>query len=126
MIMQVILDIIPFLIVFLIYIIFFTLVVVTLDAEVDNEDYPNIHPVLAISIQIFRNSIGDISAFKYERWAPDGETKFLSHNLGILLIWFFWFYDILIMLVILLNFLIAEVSQTYDRVESQGSIFVIK
>jgi hypothetical protein len=39
-------------------------------------------------------------------------------------IWIFWFGNMFIMLIVILNFLIAEVSQTYDKVKSAGKIFL--
>jgi len=42
-------------------------------------------------------------------------------NMAIGIIWGFWFFNEFMMLIIILNFLIAEVSQTYDRVKGAGN-----
>ena len=42
------------------------------------------------------------------------------------IIWSFWFFNLFFMLIIMLNFLIAEVSQTYDKVKSQGLVSIYR
>ena len=42
------------------------------------------------------------------------------------IIWMFWFFNLFFMLIIMLNFLIAEVSQTYDKVKSQGLVLIYR
>jgi hypothetical protein len=37
----------------------------------------------------------------------------------IYIVWFIWLFNIILMVIILLNFLIAVISQTYERVVSQ-------
>jgi uncharacterized membrane protein len=44
----------------------------------------------------------------------------------IYLLWLFWFINIFLMLIILLNFLIAVISATYERVDSQKTNYTYK
>ena len=44
----------------------------------------------------------------------------------IYLLWFFWFINIFLMLIILLNFLIAVISATYEKVNSQKINYTYK
>ena len=50
---------------------------------------------------------------------PDPEQ-----SVALIILWLFWFVNIFIMLIIILNFLIAEVSQTYDKVKGSGKMFL--
>lgn len=65
-------------------------------------------------MQTYRNSIGDISAPKYEFWI---ETEYDGNNfapkLMIFLIWSIWLFNQFLVLIILLNFLIAIISESY-------------
>jgi hypothetical protein len=76
---------------------------------------------------MFRNSIGDIAEINYGVWTrtDDEELPLLSsYNFAIVSLWTFWFLNMFIMLIVILNFLIAEVSQTYDKVKSSGKTFL--
>jgi hypothetical protein len=78
---------------------------------------------------MFRNSIGDIAEVNYGVWSLSQEEAQLlpylsQHNIAVLAIWTFWFMNMFIMLIVILNFLIAEVSQTYDKVKSSGKTFL--
>jgi hypothetical protein len=64
---------------------------------------------------MFRNSIGDIAEVKYGVWSLTPEESqqqpyFSQHNIAVISIWAFWFMNMFIMLIVILNFLIAEVS----------------
>ena len=71
------------------------------------EDYENFSPKLALLYQVFRNSIGDIALFE----TGESLDKII---IGHLLIWI----QIVVMIIVFLNFLIAEVSSTYERISS--------
>jgi len=45
---------------------------------------------------------------------------------AILTIWIVWLIDILVMVVIMLNFLVAEVGQTYENVMSAGMTLIYR
>jgi hypothetical protein len=61
MLTAVLVDLAPFLTIFLIFIIVFTLIIVIMEADIDPEDYQGIPRFMRIMIQVFRNSIGDIA-----------------------------------------------------------------
>lgn len=61
----------------------------------------------------------------YGEWIPDDQNKNKPlvdwHQYAIMaIVWIFFIANIFIMQIVLLNFLIAEVSMTYDRVNSCG------
>ena len=77
---------------------------------------------LRIGIQIFRNAIGDIAVIDYGLWKND-ENKdgfSLAQPIAVFLIWAIWLLYIFFMLIVMLNFIIAEVGDTYNAVKEQG------
>lgn len=121
MILTVFVDLFPFLTIFIVTVFFFSLVMVIMDSGFDDGDYPKVQRFLIIFLQNFRNSIGDFEAVSYENWHT-AEPALRSHALSI--IWLFWLLNVFLMVIVLLNFLIAEVSQTYDKVKSQGKMLL--
>ena len=84
---------------------------------------------------MFRNSIGDINTPDYSYWTnflnQTSEKNFLqdlpSSNLVYGMVgysWLLWFWNEFFMLIILLNFLIAIISQSYDAVMTKEMIFL--
>lgn len=122
MILTVFVDLFPFMTVFFVLVFFFSLVMVIADADFDNDDYDMVDRFIQIFLQVFRNSVGDIAATKYEHWMADSSGA--TQTTAMFLIWFFWLFNIFIMLIVMLNFLIAEVSQTYDKVKGQGKMLL--
>ena len=86
----------------------------------DDGDYPEVGSMFVNILQTYRNSIGDIAAPTYPLWedfiAKDNvwQGKFM-----IFVIWTFWFIHQYLILIILLNFLIAIISGSYEDVMSQ-------
>ena len=44
----------------------------------------------------------------------------MSSDLTIIILWCIWYLNVFVMVIVLLNFLIAEVSATYEKVKEQG------
>ena len=86
----------------------------------DDGDYPEVGSMFVNILQTYRNSIGDIAAPTYPLWeefiAKDNvwQGKFM-----IFTIWTFWFIHQYLILIILLNFLIAIISGSYEDVMAQ-------
>jgi len=84
---------------------------------------------LALFIQTYRNSIGDLAVPIYSRWQED---MMQTEDMGlyykgasmIMFIWIVWITHQFIILILLLNFLIAIVSQSYENVMQQSEIFL--
>jgi hypothetical protein len=67
-------------------------------------------------VQIIRSSVGDLQTPHYTLWKKhlhNPEMQSLA-KLMINLIWSLWIFQILIFMVLLLNFLIAIVAQSYE------------
>lgn len=83
------------------------------------------HPIFSQLIKIFRNSIGDISAVKLNSWSDESlDGNFVLSHLATAIVWSFWFINVFTMTIVLLNFVIAEVSNTYNNIKSSGNIFL--
>ena len=122
MILQVFVDLMPFIIILMVTVFFFSMVNVVMDAGFDRGDYPKVQKFLVIFLQNFRLSLGDISALEYDNsW---GKADASLRYYAIIIIWFFWVLNIFFMMIVLMNFLIAEVSQTYDKVKSDGKMLL--
>ena len=65
----------------------------------------------------FRNSIGNLTPPNYSKWL-DSElsARTNEHMLLISIVWAMWINQAIVMIVVLLNFLIAVITQTYESV----------
>ena len=82
----------------------------------EENDYEGLNTFFVYFIQILRNSLGDLAPPSYGIWIE--KAKFEKDNkygfLMINLIWGFWLFQVVICLIVLLNFLIAIISQAYE------------
>ena len=84
--------------------------------KIVSEDYTGIVSAFALFIQNFRNSIGDINPPSADYWTGDnGETGLVGMAYWG---WCLFLLQEFFMLIILLNFLIAIISQSYEEVMS--------
>lgn len=86
-------------------------------------EYIEIFEFLAYLIQTTRNSIGDIQAPHYSYWLRiiqrNPEKRNLFAWFMIAIIWsVFCFFNMILMLICMLNFLIAIISETYSKVNA--------
>ena len=108
----------------------FSLITFALDADFKNEDFPGLPRVFYTIIRIFRNSIGDIEVPLYDNWLNDSTdpetnevTKIITgsaEGISIFVIYLYWIFNIFIMVIILLNFLFAEVGGTFEAVKEEA------
>ena len=99
------------------------------DDDGNGSNYSGIPSFMKQYIHILRLSVGDliipdISSWKNEMSSctedPTNDSVCVYDYFGegaLLFIWLFWIINVFGMMVILLNFLIAEVGQTYDNVK---------
>ena len=119
-------DVLPFTAIFLLWIVVFSFVFIILGIEVDQEDFHLMHEFPILLIQGFRNSQGDIKPPVYKQWLRSAATTneldmHISYAM-IALVWIFWAANQFLMSVILMNFVIAIITETYDEVISQEKI----
>mmetsp|Transcript_3352 Transcript_3352/g.5063 ORF Transcript_3352/g.5063 Transcript_3352/m.5063 type:complete len:244 (-) Transcript_3352:104-835(-) len=120
-------DVVPFTTFMVVWIVYFamTFMIVRWQIEPDPTDdeleYPEINVFMKYFLQSYRNSIGDLATPDYEWWLPgEDENKSMTGVKYIMVnaVWFVWFANQFVNLIILLNFLIAVISQTYEKVIS--------
>lgn len=73
-------------------------------------DYPGVHWYIAACIQVFRNSICDINPPDYSYWIENGKV---THSLMVGWAWFLFFFTEFYLMINLLNFVIADMMDTY-------------
>lgn len=128
-----IMDIGAFSVFFCFYIFMFSLAYTLLGVDMrgveDNGmsgDYPKLTVWYADFIQVFRNSIGDIATPGYDYWlkwggveATEETVMSTTQSIAINIIWTSFLFHEILMLIIMTNFLIAIVSQSWDEVKDQ-------
>ena len=65
----------PFLTIFLLFVMMFTLIIVIMQADFSDEDYPGLSKILRILISTFRLSVGDIQITNYGKWDENSDIS---------------------------------------------------
>lgn len=103
------------------------MLLMVIGCKFDEEDYPSLTLRTRTLIQVYRNSIGDIAAPQYDLWFnPEKYTKeenygYYEGRLGKMmvgLIWTIWFLNQFFCMVMLMNFLIAIISDEYATIST--------
>ena len=99
-----------------------------------SNDYPEVNTYFALFMQNFRNSIGDITTPQHSYWFPttiegisDSAKALHDHTTYTQIIMAYWGWALFLfneffILIVLLNFLIAIIGQSYDEVMSKEEI----
>ena len=117
-------DIILFMLYFLYWVIFFASIYIILGADFNvgekADDYKSLSPLEINFIGVFRNSLGDIAIPGIEYWLTREqlEEEKLWSAFFIHFIWVIILLNTVLTLIVLLNFLIAIVSESYNRINS--------
>lgn len=134
MIMYCVRDLFPFMVAYFTLVLIFSICFTVLGTEIDAEvvdagtkdwvdgvflDYEQSEFQLMV-LQVFRTSIGELSMPRYEGIKKDPDSYFKTLNIA--LIWTAWFLQSFFMLVVMMNFLIAVISETYQKISAQRKI----
>ena len=103
---------------FFLWIFLFALVFQTLGLEIYYDDYGGLGILPTYMMFTYRNTLGDITAPGYNYWLNQSETDPLLSNFMIITIWAFWIINQWLVLIIILNILIAIISNAYDTTVS--------
>lgn len=76
-------------------------------------------------LQAFRTSIGDLKIPRYVKILEDPNLGYYQKYTNIVLLWALWYVSTFIMMVILLNFIIAVIGQTFERVKQDQQFIYI-
>lgn len=77
------------------------------------DDYPKISKFYALFLMTFRISLGNVNTPNYKSWVNKINETRKTTLVAIYMIWIIWFINIFVMVIVMLNFLIAEVGNTY-------------
>ena len=109
----------------MIFIVIFSLLFRITGIDVPNTgpeaEYTDVNRYVLFFLQIFRNSVGDVKVPDYSFWNERLTQDSAISNFMIYYSWLLWFANILFILIILLNFLIAIISQSYDSVIAKST-----
>ena len=90
------------------------------------EDYPNVLKEFYMAIQVYRNSYGDISAPSYSHWLENDHITEAGKGFFTAYSWVLFSIHEFFMVIVLLNFLIAIVSQSYDSIMDNEQVETIQ
>lgn len=125
LIISVVIDIKNFIFFFVLWLILFSLLYRIAGIKIDEGDYKNVNSYLAYVIVIFRNSIGDEQIPDTNYWTAQSKTDFpVLYDTVIGYSWALWLLNACFMLIMLLNFLIAIISQSYDQVMTNSQVLL--
>ena len=116
-------DLFAFLGFFFLWIAFFAIQFKIIHFGYDDTNYTSLPSFVQLILQSFNNSIGNIALPTYDRYSNKGRFQ---DYLCIYIMWILWFVQLFIMQIILLNFLISVISQTYQRVISSQVNYTFK
>lgn len=102
-----------FLLFFTLWVLFFSVQYEVLQAGFEDGDYPDLSNFVRLMVLSTRISIGDIQVPKYQKLQDKITAGDSQAMLVLVMIWIVWFFNIGLMLVILMNFLIAVISDSY-------------
>ena len=114
LIIQSIKDLYNFIIFFFSWILLTACVKMIFGTKVSHEDYKDLNGYMALVMDTFRNSVGDIHPpeITLMKTIEDDVGPF-CFNFVVTSIWLVWSLNIVFLLIVLLNFLIAVISQSY-------------
>lgn len=118
-----IIDLYPFIVSFTTFILLFSAIFLTLGMDIDEEviTIQGLSDFQLRILQTFRNSIGEPSILLYSKHLAANQDPWqqLLSTTRINLIWIVWYMQTFFMLVIMLNFIIAVITDTHSRVSQQ-------
>ena len=139
-------ELLPFIFFFLLYTLFFGVAYSILGIEIntaepveehmpvpttmqklsDKPHYPGMERFVSYMLYAFLNSIGDLQIPNYDDWLiqrGQGKITEVQELFAILLVWGIWLVQAMLMVIVMLNYLIAVISQAYERVVNMREIY---
>ena len=106
-------KLVPYIIFYFGFVCFFAITFMTLGTEIDDEvaAAKGISHAETMFIQVFRSSVGELATPGYLKLTAQ-DSKIANFN--ICLIWLVWLFSVFFMIVIMVNFLIAVISDKYN------------
>ena len=115
-------DLLPFLVTYVGFAFFFASLYSAIEAEIDEElnSGVGLGKFGRLFLMVWRNSVGKLSFVRYSYWDKKEEQG--EKTVGIEFVYLVFYLQIIFMLVIMLNFMIAIIDSTYKRVIGQKKI----
>ena len=116
-------DIKVFLPFMLFWIFIFCTMLRSIGAGYPEDDYPDLNSYVANLLQVWRNSLANVAVPNYSKWSDNLRAEEKEESLGIysylmiFLCWLIWFLNLLFICLILTNFLISIVGNSYGLIE---------
>jgi len=119
-------DLIPFLISYMGFALFFASLYSAIETNVDSELEVGVGlgKFGRLFLMVWRNSVGKLSFVRYNAW--EEKTKGFERTLGIDCVYLIYYAQIVFMLVVMLNFMIAIIDNTYKKVMKAKKIHIYK
>lgn len=113
---QVFYDVSAFTVFLIFWVLVFLFLFIIAGFTFDTGDYDYTLREVSMLLQIYRNSFGDISTPQYDMWTENEHLSHVGKCLYVLWAWVLFSIHEFFILIVLLNFLIAIVSQSYDSI----------
>lgn len=113
----------PFIIYYIVFLLVFSICFIILQMEVDGEvaEAQGLNLFSKIVLETFRTSIGELGMPMYSKILKREPSVF--KYLNIVLIWITWVVQTFFMLIVMLNFLIAVITNNYENVFNKQIIY---
>lgn len=117
MIISCFLAVIPFAVYYMVFLMFFSICFVILEMDVDEEteEAQGLNYFAKIVLQTFRTAIGELANPAITRLLRKEPSIFRTINIS--LIWIIWLCQVILMLIVMLNFLVSVITDNYGRVQ---------
>lgn len=110
-------DLTPFILTYIIFLNFFSVCFIVLDCDIDGE-IQNQVPVLShyeqMLLQVYRTALGELSMPAFSRIMKKYKVRTIFRDINVNLIWLLWVVATFFMFVIMTNFNIAQITNTYN------------
>lgn len=123
---QCLLDVLHFTLFYGFFVLTITILFYVTGVSFDDSEYSTLLGFMISFLEVFRSSIGDVRAPLYDFWVDNYGSYPTSSTWVITIIWLIWFANAFFVFIILLNFLIAIISQSFEEVMSKSLNFQYK
>jgi len=98
--------------------------VLRMEVDAESDQLEGLGYFEKVIIETFRTAVGEVGFPGYSGIMAEEPSMWRGTN--VIIIWVLWFVQALFMLVVMLNFLVAVLQQTYDRIQSYQKIILYR
>ena len=122
---QCIIDCIPFTTFLCAWMGLFCLLYRIMGMRIDDGDYGTLNSIATYGIQTYRNTVGDDAVPLLPFWDKQTKNPYIGKFMCFM-IWFTWLFNSFLLMLILLNFLIAILSASFEDMQNKAVQFEYK